>query len=437
MGRWLTTWPKPLVLTISKAHLASGSRPTSPWAGVLAVVLLARQGSRAVSIVLTFSLPAHYIRVAKVPRGTPALSHGTSWKAFSVHPARSVVPTRVDPLTTGDCVRHRAETFETFANGVSLSIHVTPGVLTARGGKTGVWRRSSGLRSPLASSDCVGHGAEPRLAGAHWVALNVHVALRVPPTGARNTRVWSRNTLVVAANHPGPAVGVPLALPAASGDGVRHRDVGVQASADRVPCPAHRALCVWAAGTRVARIRLLDAPLVLADQPLLAVGVSDALRSATGDCVWFGNETRLTSTDRIASKIGSADGPWAAGTWHAGVGFDNTPLAPADITLLAVWVSHTLRLAPSDGVRVGNKTGLTATDCVACSVHHALRSRTAGAGNAGVGLLDTALVSADLASKAVGVSDTLRAAASDCVGLGHQPGLTSADCVARVCCHTP
>ena len=199
MGRWLTTWPKPLVLTISKAHLASGSRPTSPWTGVLAVVLLARQGSRAVSIVLTFSLPAHYIRVAKVPRGTPALSHGTSWKAFSVHPARSVVPTRVDPLTTGDCVRHRYEASQAPTDGIALPVLHTHRVGATRRGITRVRPRHTSLAlTDIASltvrvshtlratpSDRVGLRDEAGLAGTDGVTSMVDITHSSGTTGAR------------------------------------------------------------------------------------------------------------------------------------------------------------------------------------------------------------------------------------------------------------
>ena len=143
----------------------------------------------------------------------------------------------------------------------------------------------------------------------------------------------------------------------------------------------------------------------------------------------------MAPTNRVASKVGRADCSWSARTRDAGVGFDNTALAPADIALLTIWVSHTLRLTPGDGVRVRDKASLTPTDCISCSVHHALGAWTAWAWNTRIGFLDAALVSADLASKAVGVSDAFRTTAGDCVRLGHESGLASANCVARPCCH--
>ena len=316
-------------------------------------------------------------------------------------------------------------------------IHIALSVWPAWGGKAWIRWWSSSLRNPLASSDRVRHRTEARLTGADRVTLPVDVALRVPPAGARQAGVGSGDALVVAADHPGPAVGIPFALSTATSDGVRLGDVGGQASADGIACPADHALGVWAAWTRIAGIRLLDAPLVLADESLLAVWVSDALRPAASDCVWFGDETRFAPTNRVASKIGCADCSRSARTGHTGVGFDNTALAPADIALLTVRVSHTLRLAPGDGVRVRNEASLATTDCVSCPVHHTLGAWTAGAWNTRIGFLDTALVSADLASKAVGISDAFRTTAGDCVRLGHQSGLASANSVARPCCHTP
>ena len=326
---------------------------------------------------------------------------------------------------------------EAFANRVSLLIHIAPSVWPARGGEARIRGWSSSLRNPVASSDRVRHRTEPGLAGADRVALPVDVALCVPPAGARQAGVGSGDTLVVAADHAGPAVGIPFALSTASSDCVRHGDVRGQASADGIACSADHAFGVWPAWTWIAGVWLLDAPLVLTDVTLLAVWVSDTLRPAAGDCVWFGNEARLAPTNGVASKVGRADCSWSARTGHAGVGFDNAALAPADMALLTVRIPHTLRLTPGDGVRVRNKASLTPTDCVSCSVHHALGAWTAGAWNTRIGFLDTALVLADLASKAVGVSNAFRTTAGDCVRLGHESGLASANCIAGPCCHAP
>jgi len=81
-------------------NLTSGARSTSPRAGVPAIVLLARQGSRAVPIILALSLSTHHIRVAKVPRWTLAVGHEPSGEALRVDPAWPVVPTWVDSLAT-------------------------------------------------------------------------------------------------------------------------------------------------------------------------------------------------------------------------------------------------------------------------------------------------------------------------------------------------
>lgn len=81
-------------------NLTSGTRSAGPWARVPAIVLLACQGSGAVPVILALSLTTHHIRVAKVPGWALAFSHESSGQAIGVDPAWSVVPTRVDSLTT-------------------------------------------------------------------------------------------------------------------------------------------------------------------------------------------------------------------------------------------------------------------------------------------------------------------------------------------------
>ena len=161
-----------------------------------------------------------------MPRRALALCLVPSWQALGVHPARSVVPARVDPFTTRDRVRHGAETWEAFAHRVSLSIDFTLSVWTTWGGETGIRWRSSGFGDSVAASDCVRHGAVAGEAGANGVALPVDVALRIPPTRARHARVWPGHALVVAAHHVRPAVWISFAFSTTSSDGVRLRDVG-------------------------------------------------------------------------------------------------------------------------------------------------------------------------------------------------------------------
>ena len=54
--------------------------------------------------------------------------------------------------------------------------------------------------------------------------------------------------------------------------------------------------CSWSARARVARIRFFDASLVITNITGLAIRVSSAFRSASGNRVRFGNQTGFTPT---------------------------------------------------------------------------------------------------------------------------------------------
>ena len=102
--------------------------------------------------------------------------------------------------------------------------------------------------------------------------------------------------------------------------------------------------------------------MVLADQPLLAVGVSDALRSAASDCVWFGNVSGQTVANWVSKMIDLTGGPRATWAGIAGVRLLHALLILADVAMLAVVVSLALWSAAGDGVWLWDQTGKAVTN---------------------------------------------------------------------------
>ena len=64
---------------------------------------------------------------------------------------------------------------------------------------------------------------------------------------------------------------------------------------------------------------------------------------------------------RLTSRIDIALSPGSTGVRLAGVGLGSAPVGSADVAHAAVWVNHTLRLTPGDGVWGGGEAGDTAT----------------------------------------------------------------------------
>jgi len=142
-------------------------------------------------------------------------------------------------------------------------------------------------------------------------------------------------------------------------------DVVGKASADRVAIWSHRALCVRPARTWVAWVRLDHTPLALTDVTGLAIGIPNTFRSAASDGVRLGNETGLAATDGVSSKVDRADSSRAAGAWNTGVRLFHALLVLANVTALAVRVSHTFRFAARNSVRVGDQTWFASADGIA------------------------------------------------------------------------
>ncbi len=131
------------------------------------------------------------------------------------------------------------------------------------------------------------------------------------------------------------------------------------------------------ARARVARVRLLDATLVFTDESCSAIGIPDALRSASGNGVRFRDQARLTSKKQ---KINQPCLRW---------------------------------------VRV-NISGYLPANWVSNRVHWAHRSRSAWARVARIRTLDAPLVLANKTGSAVRIPDTFRTTSGNCVRLGNQ-----------------
>ena len=116
---------------------------------------------------------------------------------------------------------------------------------------------------------------------------------------------------------------------------------------------------------RATRVWLLDTSLALANVSLLTVRVNDTFRFTSGDGVRVGDQAGLTSTDGVACPGHRALSPRATGRWVTRVGLDDTPLALANVCLLAVGVYNALRAAASDGVRLGDEARLTGANGIA------------------------------------------------------------------------
>jgi len=106
-------------------------------------------------------------------------------------------------------------------------------------------------------------------------------------------------------------------------------------------------------------------------------------------------------------------------------------LVLANVTALTVRVSHTFRFAARNSVRVWDQTWFASADGIAGSCNRTNCSWAAWGRVAGIRLDHTTLVLADVSSLAVGVPHTLWLATGDCVRIGDETSLTSADGIAR------
>jgi hypothetical protein len=168
-------------------------------------------------------------------------------------------------------------------------------------------------------------------------------------------------------------------------------------------------------------------------------GLPNALRLAAGNCVRIGNKSGCAAADGVSA---SGDGALRTGAARRGIArirLRHTPLTLAHIAVLAVRITDAFRLAPGDGVRIRDESGLTSADGVTAPSHRAFRAGTARRRIAGVRLRHTPLAQADVtaAMEALGITHTLWPAASDGVRLRHEPGLALTDGVTSPVYGTP
>lgn len=113
---------------------------------------------------------------------------------------------------------------------------------------------------------------------------------------------------MVLADESASAVGVPRALRSASSDRVRFGDESGLTPADGVAEVVGAASGALAARVRLARIRLANATVGLADVAHAAVAVPGALRSASGDGVGVGHVVLDASALGVAVAVHRAGG---------------------------------------------------------------------------------------------------------------------------------
>jgi hypothetical protein len=306
-------------------HLTDGALAAGPNTRVPAVEIKASQAGGALVVVFTVSFLAGHIGIALVAGRTfahrpPALGRAAGRQAAGT----GLAGVRLG-LTARDGVPEGHIAGQAAAHRVALPVDLAAGVRSTGAGLTGVgWR---GARLYLgAAGDGVRLGGEAGQAGAHRVAQTVHGALGIWSTWRGLARIRTHRATVVLADVAAAAIRIPLALPTAAGDGIRLRDIGGQAAADRVAIAGHGAFCVGAAGRGVARVWLVCAAVVQADAAAAAVGVALALPFAARDGVGHGDEAGQAAADGVAGSVGHALGVGSTGGGGARIRLHHTPL---------------------------------------------------------------------------------------------------------------
>jgi len=286
------------------SDLAVGVLTTGASTGVSAVVVKTCQAERTLVIILTFSLPAANKWVSLVSSRTSAscsVSGGNTVSSWSTWVGVAWV--RLD-LAASDGVRSWNISTDALTHWVTQTIDIALSVGTTGTGVAWVGGRSPGLDS-AAASDGVRLGLIPRQTCAHRVTLSVLCALSVGSTWTGVTGVWSRSTPVVVTDVAGTTVRVHLALSPAALDSVWHGDEAWQTPAHRVALSVLHTLSVGSTGRGLTRVWSGNTSLTLTHVSSLTVWVSGALWSTPGDGVRLGDQSWLTPTDGVTSKVDS------------------------------------------------------------------------------------------------------------------------------------
>ena len=224
-------WRPRFDLALSK--LAAGAD-----AGIAALEVEAGKLGAAVVVVLALSLLAEHERIPLVAGRAFAVGVVPVRDALGVCAARAWVARVRLLLASGDRVWVGHIAGEALADRVASEVHIAASVGTTGAGVARVWRWGS-HNNPRAACDRVRSWFKAIVAGAHGVALPVHVALRVPAARSWVAGIGSWDALVVLADVARGAVGVPLALPATPCDRVWLGDVVGEAAADGVAVGGH------------------------------------------------------------------------------------------------------------------------------------------------------------------------------------------------------
>ena len=221
-------------------------------------------------------------------------------------------------------------------------------------------------------------------------------------------------------------IGVNDTFRFAAGDGIRVRDETGLAATDGIARSCDRALCTRSTGRGITRVWLLHTLPSLADEPSLAVRITNTLWSTPCDCVGLGDEARLAPADSIARASHRAASSRATRRGVTRIWFIYASLVLADKASLAVWVPHTLWTTACDCVWLGDEPSLALADSIASIVHRAPSSGTTGVWLAGIRLLHTPARPALEPHPAVWVHNTLSLAPGDGVRVGSEAWLTAA-----------
>jgi len=300
--------------------------------------------------------------------------------------------------TPGDCVGLGDEAGLTPTDWVASKVDSADGSRTTGTWNTGIRLLHTSLaltdvaaatvriHQALRTTACdgVGVGDETWLTSTDGVARPGQSTVSSRTTRGRVTWIGLLHTLLVLTDEASATVWVSDTLGFTTCDGVGVGDETWLTSTDGIARPGQSALSSRTTGRGVAGIWLDNTSLALTDVASLTVRVSHALRATPGDCVGLGDEAGLTGADSVASMVDITHSSGTTGAGLTRVGFLCASVCPADKSHPAVWVNDTLRLAASDGVRVGSVAGHTATHGVPISVHVADCPGAAGRGTAGV-----------------------------------------------------
>lgn len=221
----------------------------------------------------------------------------------------------------------------------------------------------AGVRLLLTASDCVRHGNIASYTLAHRVAQVVDITPGVWSTWAGETRIrWGSSGLYLGTTC----------------DGVWLGGESWDAGAHGVTKSVNIALCVWTAGSRVARVGPWNTFIVLTNLIPTTVRVPFTLPATPCNCVWLGYIVRETAADWVAGACHRAFSVWSTWGGITRIWLLYTLVVLANISSTAVWVSLTLSLAASDCVRHGDVASQAPTDRVAQVICHAPCVRATG-----------------------------------------------------------